>query len=198
MDHRGPGGAVRRALGRVGLPHDGGVAGSDRGGVRAVVRGQTGSAVALAPLVLAWGFAPAVVAWVGQPMRDPSRVVSAVARFFLRRTARKTWSYRDLSPPRRTTTSSGTFQDDPVPLVAHRTSPTNMGLALLANFAALDLGYLGLRGCVERLERALSTMEKLALHRGHLLNWYDTSPSSPPSYVSTVDSGNLSVGCSSP
>jgi len=159
-----------------------------------VARGQTGSALALAPFTLAWAFAPAVAAWLGQPTRDPSRAVSAVARFFLRRTARKTWSYFETFvtaednhlPP-------DNFQDDPVPLVAHRTSPTNMGLALLANFAALDLGYLGLRGCVERLERALSTMEKLPRHRGHLLNWYDTRTLRPlpPSYVSTVDSGNL-------
>ncbi len=159
-----------------------------------VARGEVLPAVTLAPLVVAWGLSPAIAAWLGRPAKEPSRAVSAVARYFLRRTARKTWSYFEtfvtaedhFLPP-------DNYQDDPAPLVAHRTSPTNMGLALLANFAALDLGYLGLRGCVDRLERGLSTMEKLTLHRGHLLNWYDTRTLQPlpPSYVSTVDSGNL-------
>ncbi|MDO9021848.1 MAG: glucoamylase family protein [Myxococcales bacterium] len=157
-------------------------------------RGDVGPAAALAPLVVAWALAPAVAVWLGQCPPEPRPVVGAVGRYFLRRTARKTWSYfttfvtaeDHFLPP-------DNFQDDPAPLVAHRTSPTNMGLALLANFAAVDLGYLGLRGCVDRLERALGTMERLERHRGHFLNWYDTRSLAPlpPAYVSTVDSGNL-------
>ena len=45
----------------------------------------------------------------------------------------------------------------------------------------------------ERIDATLTTVEGLERHRGHLLNWYDTTSLAPllPRYVSTVDSGNL-------
>jgi hypothetical protein len=77
--------------------------------------------------------------------------------------------------------------------IAHRTSPTNMGLALLANLTAHDFGYISTGKLVARTTNALSTMESLERHRGHFYNWYDTQTRLPlaPLYVSTVDSGNL-------
>ena len=78
-------------------------------------------------------------------------------------------------------------------MIAHRTSPTNMGLALLANLAAYDFGYISADGLIERTSRTLETMEGLERFQGHLFNWYDTLTLRPlpPRYVSTVDSGNL-------
>src|SRR6185503_1305201 len=88
------------------------------------------------------------------------------------------------------------FQESPTPVVAYRTSPTNMGLALLANVAAHDLGYTGLLESLERVELTFDSMRKLERFRGHYVNWYDTRTLAPlsPRYVSTVDSGNL-AGC---
>jgi cyclic beta-1,2-glucan synthetase len=85
------------------------------------------------------------------------------------------------------------FQEDPEPVSAHRTSPTNMGLYLLSILVAHDFGWLGRLDTVERLEGALKTMANLRRHRGHFFNWYDTESLRPldPRYVSTVDSGNL-------
>ena len=85
------------------------------------------------------------------------------------------------------------FQEPPVPVVAHRTSPTNMGLALLANLAAYDFGYICAGQLLERTENTLQTMEGLERHRGHFYNWYDTLSLQPllPLYISSVDSGNL-------
>ena len=85
------------------------------------------------------------------------------------------------------------FQEDPAPVVAHRTSPTNIGLYLLSAASAHDFGWLGVTDTVERLEATLSTMGRLARFRGHFYNWYDTSDLHPldPRYVSSVDSGNL-------
>jgi len=85
------------------------------------------------------------------------------------------------------------FQEHPVAVIAHRTSPTNMGLALLANLAAYDFGYVSPDGLIERTSRTLDTMEGLERYHGHLFNWYDTLTLRPlpPRYVSTVDSGNL-------
>src|SRR6185369_3016049 len=76
--------------------------------------------------------------------------------------------------------------------VAHRTSPTNMGLSLLANLTAHDFGYLSTGQLIERTTNALDTMAMLERHRGHFYNWYDTQTRLPlaPLYVSTVDSGN--------
>ena len=77
--------------------------------------------------------------------------------------------------------------------VARRTSPTNLGMAMLSTMAAHDLGYLTTPEMLRRLDATLTTLEGLERYRGHFLNWYDTSTRSPlyPRYVSTVDSGNL-------
>lgn len=85
------------------------------------------------------------------------------------------------------------YQEHSAPVVAHRTSPTNMGLALLANLSACDFGYISAGRLIDRTEKAFHTMESLDRHRGHFYNWYDTQSLEPlpPRYVSTADSGNL-------
>ena len=85
------------------------------------------------------------------------------------------------------------FQEDPTPALAHRTSPTNLGLYLLSVATARDFAWLGTTEAAERLEATLAVMGRLARFRGHFFNWYDTSDLHPldPQYVSTVDSGNL-------
>ena len=85
------------------------------------------------------------------------------------------------------------FQEEPFTGVAARTSPTNIGLALLANLAARDLGYVSVGRLLRRTEATLATMQKLERFRGHFYNWYETRTLQPllPRYVSSVDSGNL-------
>ena len=85
------------------------------------------------------------------------------------------------------------FQEDPVPTVAHRTSPTNLGLYLLSVVAARDFGWIGTVETVERLEATLESMNGLERFRGHFYNWYGTLDLRPldPKYISSVDSGNL-------
>ena len=85
------------------------------------------------------------------------------------------------------------FQESPNPIVAHRTSPTNIGLYLLSVTAAVEMGWIGQAEAVTRLEQTLATLQKMPRFRGHLYNWYDTSDMRvlAPAYVSTVDSGNL-------
>ncbi len=58
--------------------------------------------------------------------------------------------------------------------MAHRTSPTNIGMGLLSTLAAHDLGYIRTGELAERIEATLTTVESLERHEGHLLNWYDT------------------------
>ena len=112
----------------------------------------------------------------------------------LRLTARRTWRFFETFvtaeehalPP-------DNFQEDPKPMIAHRTSPTNMGLYLLSVVAARDFGWIGTHDAVDRLEATLGTMKGLERYRGHFYNWYDTRELRPlePRYISAVDSGNL-------
>ncbi|MGO8753461.1 MAG: HAD hydrolase family protein [Thermoguttaceae bacterium] len=84
-------------------------------------------------------------------------------------------------------------QECPRQIVTLRTSPTNIGMGLLANLAACDLGYVTASAMFDRTARTLHSMLHLEQYHGHFYNWYDTSTLRPPEprYVSTVDSGNL-------
>ncbi len=79
---------------------------------------------------------------------------------------------------------------------ARRTSPTNIGLALMSCLAAADLELCARPRAVALIGHMLDTLEALPKWQGHLYNWYDTASAQPlsPRYVSTVDGGNL-CGC---
>ncbi|HEY5883817.1 MAG TPA: glucoamylase family protein [Pyrinomonadaceae bacterium] len=145
---------------------------------------------------VAWAVSPGVAYWVSL-IRPPERKTIDDADIgFARMIARRTWRYFEAFvgaddnwlPP-------DNFQEDPVPVIAHRTSPTNIGLLGLATVAARDLGYLSTLEFLERLELTTITVEKLTKFHGHLFNWYDTRTLEPltPQYISTVDSGNLAA-----
>lgn len=146
------------------------------------------------PLLLLWALAPGLVWWSGQPRRRATFVPNASQERFLRQLARRTWSFFEVYvadadhalPP-------DNMQEQPTSAIAHRTSPTNIGLSLLANLAAYDFGYITVGRLIQRTAATLHTMQGLARYRGHFFNWYDTLTLQPlaPQYVSTVDSGNL-------
>jgi cyclic beta-1,2-glucan synthetase len=147
------------------------------------------------PILLAWFFSPAIARWVSLARSDAGRLdISSADARSLRLIARRTWRFFEtfvtevehMLPP-------DNFQEDPKPVVARRTSPTNMGLYLLSTVAARDFGWIGTIEALERIEATLATMERLKRYRGHFYNWYDTSDlrALEPAYVSTVDSGNL-------
>ena len=115
---------------------------------------------------------------VGQPAAAPSRPRSSSrppTSSTLRLTARRTWRFFEtFVGPEDHGLPPDNFQDDPAPVVAHRTSPTNIGLYLLATVTARDFGWIGTLEMVERLEATLATIGSLERFRGHLYNWYDT------------------------
>jgi cyclic beta-1,2-glucan synthetase len=146
------------------------------------------------PFLALWAAAPACAYWFSQPMVPRRRELSPEDRDFLREVAEKTWRYFEtLAGPEDHWLPPDNIQEGRAPMVAHRTSPTNIGMGLLSTLAAHDLGLLPADAMVERLEKTLTTVEGLERHEGHLLNWYGTQNLSPllPRYVSTVDSGNL-------
>lgn len=141
-----------------------------------------------------WLLSPLVAYWLSRPVVRRTATLSDADRQFLQATALKTWRYfetlagaddHDLPPDN--------IQLVPERVVAHRTSPTNIGMSLLATVSAFDCGFIDIQELIERTDATLTTIERLERFHGHLLNWYETRTLQPlmPRYVSTVDSGNL-------
>ncbi len=147
-----------------------------------------------APVLLLWLVSPVVGWWISMPLVSPVPDLSVDQRAFLRASARRTWRFfADFVGPRDNWLPPDNFQKYPAPAIASRTSPTNIGMSLLANLAAHDFGYISAGEFLRLAENTLATMEKLERYRGHFYNWYDTRTLQPlqPQYISSVDSGNL-------
>ena len=150
-----------------------------------------------APLLLLWLVSPVIGWWISLPLVSPAPDLTSSQRAFLRTSARRTWRFfAEFVGPQDNWLPPDNFQEYPTPTLASRTSPTNIGMALLANQAAYDFGYICAGEFLRRTENTLAAMEKLERYRGHFYNWYDTHTLQPlhPQYVSSVDSGNL-AGC---
>lgn len=143
-----------------------------------------------------WAISPVWTWLVSRPRAIIERAaLSSSDAAYLEGIARRTWRLFERSvthddnhlPP-------DNLQTTPHEIVAHRTSPTNIGLYLLTTACARQFGWIGTLDMTERIEATLSTLAKMQRYRGHFLNWYDTQSLAAltPMYVSTVDSGNLS------
>jgi cyclic beta-1,2-glucan synthetase len=148
-----------------------------------------------APFLLLWWLAPVIARGLSLPPRlDRAESLQPEDSVQLRLIGRRIWRFfttfvtqdEHYLPP-------DNFQEDPQPVIAHRSSPTNFGLYLLSTATARDFGWQGLLDTVDRLEATLKTLTALPRLHGHFYNWYDTSNLHilEPRYVSTVDSGNL-------
>ena len=147
------------------------------------------------PFGLAWVLAPAIAFQISISTKLEDDLASSPNdRKSLRTIARRTWKYFEVFvTSQESNLPPDNFQETPKPVIAHRTSPTNIGLYLLSIASAREFGWLGLRDTLKKLETTLATVKNLEKYRGHLYNWYDTVNLTPlePKYVSTVDSGNL-------
>ncbi len=168
-------------------------------GLAALLWGHTPWPRLACALSLAWAAAPLWTWWVsrsGLPFRTVLRSgdLSFQEHSYLEGIARDSWRFFERCvvaedhhlPP-------DNLQTLPHDMVAHRTSPTNIGLYLLSAACARRFGWITTAELVERLHATLATLDRLQRHRGHFLNWYDTQTLAPllPMYVSSVDSGNL-------
>ncbi|OFZ84215.1 MAG: cyclic beta 1-2 glucan synthetase [Betaproteobacteria bacterium RBG_16_66_20] len=159
-----------------------------------LLQARPGALAVAAPILLLWLASPLVVWWLGRPLARPQARLSPGQTAFLRLVSRKTWAFFEtLVGPDDHWLPPDNLQEGPAAVLARRTSPTNMGLALLANLSAYDFGYLTAGQLLQRTRNAFATMHRLERYRGHFYNWYDTQSLQPllPMYVSTVDSGNL-------
>ncbi|MDY0745396.1 glucoamylase family protein [Paucibacter sp. R3-3] len=152
---------------------------------------------AAVPLLLIWAASPLWTWLASRPRRDPPQdAMDEDTRLYLHGLARDTWRFYEQHigaedhclPP-------DNVQQLPHQMVAHRTSPTNIGLYLLAVACAREMGFIGLASMADRLEATLETLDRLPRWRGHFYNWYDTQTLEvlQPAYVSSVDSGNCSA-----
>ncbi len=143
-----------------------------------------------------WAASPVWTWWVSRPVpqrRDAALPASDQAH--LEAVARDTWRlFERCVGPDDNHLPPDNLQLSPQTMVAHRTSPTNIGLYLLSIGCARQFGWIGTQDLLARLEATLATLDQLPHHRGHLVNWIDTQTKAAllPMYVSTVDSGNLS------
>ena len=159
-----------------------------------VLADSTGAFVAFF-FAIFWIGSPAVACWISRSAETEDRLrISAADIHALRTVARRTWHYFETFvtaehhhlPP-------DNFQESPAPVVAPRTSPTNIGVYLLSVVSARDFGWISLSDAITRIDATMTTIENMPRDRGHLYNWYDTTTLKPlyPLYISAVDSGNL-------
>lgn len=146
------------------------------------------------PILILWIIAPFITWFTSKDLKKQVSTLTTDQNLFLRKLARKTWSFFEqfvvaqdnFLPP-------DNYQEQPVEQLAHRTSPTNIGLYLLSSLSAHDFGYINTQELIQRINDTIHTMNKMERFRGHFYNWYDTESLNPllPKYISTVDSGNL-------
>lgn len=146
------------------------------------------------PVLILWSLAPFFSWWVSLPVSKPKALLTEQDKRFLQILARKIWYFFETFvgeednwlPP-------DNYQEQPAERIAHRTSPTNIGLSLLSNLTAYDFRYITATQLLERTTHTVNTMQTMEKYRGHLYNWYDTQTLQPlhPRYISSVDSGNL-------
>lgn len=146
------------------------------------------------PLGALWCLTPLLMGWMSREPQPQRTVLTSKQQRRLRQNSREIWAFFD------TFVTAGdnwlppdNYQETPHAVIAHRTSPTNIGLSLMATLTARDFGYLPLEGALTRIASTLDTLDKLEHYRGHLYNWYDTRTLTPlsPRYISSVDSGNM-------
>ena len=147
------------------------------------------------PFALLWILSPAIAWLVSQSAETEDQlVVSEDVKAEFRKIARRTWRYfEDFVTPEQNFLPPDNFQETPHPVLAARTSPTNIGVYLLSAMSARSFGWIGFEETIRRLEETVATIDRLPKYRGHLFNWYTTDrlETMEPKYVSAVDSGNL-------
>lgn len=145
-------------------------------------------------LFVAWALAPFAAWWssrVDAQVPDPLR---AEQRSYLEKLAHDTWCFFEhVVGPEDNHLPPDNLQLEPQPTIAHRTSPTNIGMYLLASCCAREFGWIDTAVLLARITATLDTVDRMQKHQGHLFNWYHTQTLQllPPAYVSSVDSGNL-------
>ena len=149
--------------------------------------------LAASPILLLWLFSKPIARWLDRPLESGRSEISTDDENFLRMVALKTWRYfRQFSTAEDQWLIPDNVQKKECE-IAHRVSPTNLGLLLNSQYAAYDLGFITLPRYLEETNKSFSHAKGMPKFEGHFVNWYDTRTATPlkPLFVSSVDSGNL-------
>ncbi|PEQ88564.1 carbohydrate-binding protein [Bacillus sp. AFS006103] len=145
-------------------------------------------------VLLIWLLARPVILFLNQPQTTEKKTWLHDAKTDLTELASQIWAFYD----KYVTEADSWLPPDnvqylPKEIIAHRTSPTNIGLYLACVVAARDLDFIDTPAMLDRIELSIETIQRMEKWNGHLMNWYDTCTATPlyPKYVSTVDSGNF-------
>ena len=147
----------------------------------------------LLPSVL-WISSPYIAFYISKDLNTNKIKINEEEKQYIRKLTRRIYAYYDdFVNKENNYLAPDNYQEKPFKGVAHRTSPTNIGMGLIADITAYDMGYITLMGLIDRVELTLKNMNTLEKIHGHYLNWYDTRTKEPlyPRYISTVDNGNL-------
>lgn len=143
--------------------------------------------------LLIWAAAPLIAFTISKDDVHIEKTIAGDDLLELRKTARKTWRYfEEFTNSKNNYLTPDNYQEDPPRGIAFRTSPTDIGMGLMAILSARDFGYISTVEMINDLTMSVTTIESLEKWEGHLYNWYDTRTLKPlsPIYVSTVDNGN--------
>ena len=159
-----------------------------------LVKSAPFSLIIATPVLILWASAPFIAWWLSKPFIKRQAELTPDQLIFLRTISRKTWAFfENFVGPEDNWLPPDNYQEHPNGTVAHRTSPTNIGLALLSYLSAWDFGFITTGGLIKRTANTMKTINTMERFQGHLYNWYDTVSLKPmhPKYISTVDSGNM-------
>ncbi len=146
-----------------------------------------------APFLSLWLLAPLIAYLVSKKIIYQTENLSETEKESLHSYAGKIWRFYDeFASTSENHLPADNFQQSPGAVIAHRTSPTNIGMYMLSAVSAYDLGYLSTGEFADKIKLTFTSISKLLKYNGHLYNWYDTQTLQPlNTYISTVDSGNF-------
>ena len=152
--------------------------------------------ILLSTLGILWVITPSVMKFVSKKQTEEMAIdyLTNEEKAYLLEVGERTWNYfKENITEKSNYLPPDNYQEDRKEQVVYRTSPTNIGLGLLAVVASYDLGYESLGDTINLLSKMLESISKMQKWNGHLYNWYDLKTLNPltPKYVSTVDSGNF-------
>jgi cyclic beta-1,2-glucan synthetase len=158
------------------------------------IRDQLEFLTATTPLIALWVVSPGIADALSTPATPRELRLTEAERTITMRYSKLHWNFFEQFVTEETQwLAADNFQEEPDPVIAGRTSPTNIGLQCLATVSAYDLGFINLEGMIERVERVFRSLERMRRYRGHFYNWYSLADLRvlEPAYISTVDSGNF-------
>ncbi|MDO5556351.1 MAG: DUF3131 domain-containing protein [Clostridia bacterium] len=143
-----------------------------------------------------WVIAPALAWEISKDIKKsvPIEQITQKDKEYILEIGKKTWQYfKDNINEKNNFLPPDNYQEERKNKIAERTSPTNIGLSMLAIISACDLKYIKTEETIKLLNKMLETITKLQKWNGHLYNWYNTKTLEPliPRYISTVDNGNF-------